>query len=143
LVRIRHKHDHGDQPSASRKILKDSISYESSDVWNLIAKNYEMIQGAQISNSFILLLVLNEASEPLNSTQISEIIAQRSKGKVYKVSATLKDSLEHRLKPNAYVNSIDVPQKGKKKPVRKSFYSITPKGRKLLEGWIAFLSAYS
>ena len=30
-----------------------------------VAKNYEMIQGARLSNSFILLMVLNEAKEPL------------------------------------------------------------------------------
>jgi len=29
-----------------------------------IAKNYEMIQGAQIANSFILLMVLSNATEP-------------------------------------------------------------------------------
>jgi DNA-binding PadR family transcriptional regulator len=57
-----------------------------------------MIQGAQISNSFILLMVLNEATQ-------------------------------------GYVEGVDVNDK--------SLYSITQKGKKLLQGWIAFLSAYS
>jgi DNA-binding PadR family transcriptional regulator len=47
----------------------------------------------------------------------------------------LKDSLEYRLKREGYVESIDLD--------KKSVYSITPKGRRLLKGWIAFLSAYS
>jgi DNA-binding PadR family transcriptional regulator len=59
------------------------------------------------------------------------------------VSAALKDSLEHRLKRAGYVESIDIPaKKGKIKPVKKSLYSITPKGKRLLEGWILFLKAY-
>lgn len=39
-------------------------------LWNSIAKNYEMIQGAQIANSFILLAVLSNAKEPLSTTII-------------------------------------------------------------------------
>jgi DNA-binding PadR family transcriptional regulator len=59
------------------------------------------------------------------------------------VSGALKDSLEHRLKRAGYVESIDIPtKKGKIKPVKKSLYSITPKGKRLLEGWISFLKAY-
>ena len=94
-----------------------------------------MIQGAQLSNSFILLMVLNEANEPLTTTQISELISKRSKGEIYKISATLRDSLEHRLKREGYVEGIEVNNKG--------LYSITPKGQKLLRGWKAFLTAYS
>jgi hypothetical protein len=41
----------------------------ASKLWSSIIKNYEMIQGAQLSNSFILLMVLNEAKEQLTSTQ--------------------------------------------------------------------------
>ena len=103
-----------------------------------------MIQGAQLSNSFITLMALNEANEPLNTTEISEIIALHTKGKIYKISATLKDSLEHRLKREGYVEPTDIPsQHGSRKPVKMSLYSITPKGRRLLQGWISFLSAYS
>lgn len=60
-------------------------------IWNAIVKNYEMIQGAQISNSFILLMVLNEATQPLSTTRISEMISKRSKGQIYKISATVRD----------------------------------------------------
>jgi DNA-binding PadR family transcriptional regulator len=104
-------------------------------IWNAIVKNYEMIQGAQISNSFILLMVLNDATQPLSTTRISELISKRSKGQIYKISATVRDSLQYRLKREGYVEGVEVKDK--------SLYSITPKGKKLLEGWIAFLSAYS
>ena len=103
-------------------------------LWNSIAKNYEMIQGAQIANSFILLMVLSNATEPSSTTQISEIVSKKSRGEIFKLSSTLKDSLEYRLKRDGYVEGIDMKNK--------SLYSITPKGRKLLKGWIAFLSAY-
>lgn len=36
---------------------------------------------------------------------------------------------------DGYVEGIDIKNK--------SLYSITPKGRKLLKGWIAFVSSYS
>ena len=62
---------------------------------------------------------------------------------IYNVSAALKDSLEHRLKRAGYVESIDIPaKKGTIKPIKKSLYSITPKGINLLNGWISFLTAY-
>ena len=79
-------------------------------------------------------MALSEAKEPLSTTQLSEIISKKSKGEVFRLSATL-DSLEYRLKRDGYVEGIDMKIK--------SLYSITPKGRKLLHGWIAFLSAYS
>ena len=61
------------------------------------------------------------------------------------ISSDLKDSLEHRLKREGYVEGVDVrTQKGLRKPVKMSLYSITPKGKKLLlQGWISFLSPYS
>ena len=49
-----------------------------SKLWNSIIKNYEMIQGAQLSNSFILLMVLNEAKEPLTTTQIKKTLCSLS-----------------------------------------------------------------
>jgi DNA-binding PadR family transcriptional regulator len=123
--------------------LKES-DHTNQKIWESIAKNYDMIQGAQLSNSFITLMALSEANEPLNTTQISEIISLHTKGQIYKISATLKDSLEHRLKREGYVESIDVPtQQGSRNPVKMSLYSITPKGRNLLKGWISFLSPYS
>jgi DNA-binding PadR family transcriptional regulator len=127
----------------NKKHLKES-DHTNQKIWESIAKNYDMIQGAQLSNSFITLMVLSEANEPLNTTQISEIISLHTKGQIYKISATLKDSLERRLKREGYVEGIDVPtQEGSRKPVKMSLYSITPKGRNLLKGWISFLSAYS
>ena len=116
---------------------------EVDDTWEKIAKNYEFVQGAQVSNSFIIVMALNESKEPLSTTKISEKIAVNSKGKLFKVSGALKDSLENRLRKAGYVTGVDVPQGGKKKPVRKTMYSITPKGRKLLKGWISFLRACS
>ena len=91
-------------------------------------------------NSFILLMTLNWSKEPLSTTQISEIIASQSKGKIFKVSGALKDSLENRLRKNGYVAGNDIPNvKRDHKPVRMTLYTITPKGRKLLRGWISFL----
>ncbi len=84
-------------------------------------------------------MVLNESKEPLTTTQISEKIALNSKGKIFKISGTFKDSLELRLKKAGYVNGVDIPtNKGDKKPIRRSLYSITPKGQKLLKGWLNF-----
>ena len=117
-----------------RRDIKET-SLSSQKIWENIAKNYEMIEGAQLSNSFILLMALGDAKEPLNTTQISELISFHSRGQIYKISATLKDALEHRLKREGYVEGLD--------EKNRSLYSITPKGRKLLKGWIAFLSAYS
>ena len=115
--------------------LQKEDNNDDQTLWASIARNYEMIQGAHIRNSFILLMALSEAKEPLSTTQLSEIISKKSKGEVFRLSATLKDSLEYRLKRDGYVEGIDLKIK--------SLYSITPKGRKLLHGWIAFLSAYS
>jgi hypothetical protein len=80
-------------------------------IWDTIVKNYEMIQGAQISNSFIVLMVLNETNQSLTTTRISEIISKRSKGEIYKISSTIRDSLEYRLKREGYVKAVDI--KGK------------------------------
>jgi DNA-binding PadR family transcriptional regulator len=139
---VNNRHNGREQSQDNRrKIIEDEFT--KGDVWRSISLNYEMIQGAQLSNSFIILMALSESEKPLNSTQISEIISSKTSGKIYKVSAALKDSLEHRLKRAGYVESIDIPaKKGKMKPIKKSLYSITPKGRRLLRGWISFLRAY-
>lgn len=128
-----------DHNKSSRKNQKkkhiQKIEPKHQNIWDSIAKNYEMIEGAQLSNSFIILMALEENNnEPLNTTQISEIIAVRTQGKLYKVSATLKDALEHRLKREGYVESIELKNK--------SLYAITTKGKKLLKGWISFLNAF-
>ena len=130
-----HSNEQTEDTEATTKKNQKEISASTSKLWSSIVKNYEMIQGAQLSNSFILLMVLSEAKEPLTTIQISELISKRSKGEIYKVSATLRDSLEHRLKREGYVEGIEVSNKG--------LYSITSKGQKLLRGWKAFLTAYS
>ena len=95
-----------------------------------------------MSNSFIILMALSESNEPLSTTQISEKIAIKSRGQLFKVSGALKDSLENRLRKAGYVDGRDIPnQKTDRKPIRMTLYSITPKGQKLLKGWLAFLSA--
>jgi hypothetical protein len=111
-------------------------------IWNSIVRQFEFINGAQISNSFIVLMALSESKESLSTTQVSEIISSRSKGKLFKVSGALRDSLENRLRKFGYVEGRDVPNfKKDYKPIRMTLYSITPKGRKLLNGWLGFLSA--
>ena len=49
---------------------------ETRHVWESIVKNYGMINGAQLSNSFIILMAFSESKEPLNTTQVSQMIAQ-------------------------------------------------------------------
>jgi hypothetical protein len=116
-----------------KKSLKE-LDPKNQKIWSSLEKNYEMIEGAQLSNSFIILMALNEAKEPLSSAGISRAIALYSGGHIYKLASTLKDSLENRLKREGYVEGLDLNNK--------SLYSITSKGKRLLDGWIAFLSAY-
>ena len=118
--------------------------YENSkkDQWLQIAKHYDFIQAAELSNSFIVLMALDESNQSQSSTQISEIISFKSNGKIFKVSGTIKDTLEKRLRKRGYVEGKDVPNiKGDRKPIRMTLYSITPKGKRLLAGWLGFLSA--
>ena len=69
----------------------------------IYSKKLRNDRGSSATNSFILLMALSESKEPLNTTQISELISFHSKGQIYKISATLKDALEHRLKREGYV----------------------------------------
>jgi DNA-binding PadR family transcriptional regulator len=93
-------------------------------------------------------MALNESKEakkkPLTAVEISEIIAQKSKGRLYKVPSTLRDALEYRLKREGLVENENIANRSS--PIDKihkvSRYSITPKGQKLLQGWIGFLSAF-
>jgi hypothetical protein len=111
-------------------------------IWNSITRQCEFITGAQISNSFIVLMALSQSKESLSTTQVSEIISTKSRGKLFKVSGALKDSLENRLRKFGYVEGKDIPNiKKDHKPIRMTLYSITPKGKKLLKGWLGFLSA--
>ena len=105
-------------------------------VWDSIVKNYDMILGAQLSNSFIILLALSESgSSSLTATEISKAIATRTNGKLFKVPATLQDSIEKRLKREGLVEA-------KKTNTNKVRYSITDKGRQLLLGWKSFIMTY-
>jgi DNA-binding PadR family transcriptional regulator len=115
---------------------------QNDKLWDSISKNYEWISHAQISNSFILLMVLKEAKKALTAGEISEIIAQKSKGRLYKVPSTLRDALEYRLKRDGLVEDEIIASRSTNKSPKVSRYSITPKGQKLLQGWIAFLSAF-
>ncbi|MGD9674206.1 MAG: PadR family transcriptional regulator [Candidatus Nitrosocosmicus sp.] len=103
-------------------------------LWKEISKNYELIEGAQLSNSFVILLALSILEDPSSSVDISRTISEYSLGKIYKPASTLKDSLEKRLRREEYVKGLVVNNK--------TLYSITPKGKKLLNGWISFLKAF-
>ena len=119
---------------------KDLISQ---NIWKNIVKFYEFIEGAQISNSFVILKVLYDSEDPLSTTQISQKISSQSDGKLFKVSGVLKDTLENRLRKLGYVNGEDIANiNSPKKPIKMTLYSITPKGKKLLKGWISFLKAF-
>ena len=104
-------------------------------IWKTISDNYELIEGAQLSNSFIILITLDKTEEALTSSDISKTISYNSLGRIYKPASTLKDSLENRLKREGYVEGIV--------DNNKTYYKITLKGRKLLKGWISFLSVYT
>ena len=45
----------------------DDNDHRDQILWNSIARNYEMIQGAQIANSFILLMALSKSTKPLST----------------------------------------------------------------------------
>jgi DNA-binding HxlR family transcriptional regulator len=120
---------------------------QNDNLWDSVAKSYEWISYAQISNSFILLMALNEneaKKKALTAGEISEIIAQKSKGRLYKVPSTLRDALEYRLKREGLVEDGNIVNRSSstQKTPKVSRYSITAKGQKLLQGWISFLSAF-
>ena len=135
------------EKTTTSKNADRAIDSEAQDdkLWDSISKNYEWISHAQISNSFILLMALNESKakkKALTAGEISEIIAQKSKGRLYKVPSTLRDALEYRLKREGLVNDENIANRSSAHKTKVSKYSITPKGQKLLQGWIAFLSAF-
>jgi len=47
-------------------------------IWNSITRQCEFITGAQISNSFIVLMALSQSKESLSTTQVSEIISTKN-----------------------------------------------------------------
>lgn len=103
-------------------------------LWKSISDNYELIEGAQLSNGFIILKIFDKAEESSTSFDIPKTISYNSLGRIYKPASTLKDSLENRLKREGYVEGIV--------ENNKTYYKITSKGKKLLKGWISFLSVY-
>jgi hypothetical protein len=132
------------EKTRSRRIARRIDSEAQNDkLWDSIAKNYEWISHAQISNSFILLMALNEAKNASTAGEISEIIVQKSKGHLYKFPSTLRDALEYRLKREGLVDDEIIANTSSiHKNPKVSRYNITPKGQKLLRGWISFLSAF-
>ena len=58
------------------------VDPEIQKIWTSIAKNYPIIEGAQLSNSFIILMVLNGFKEPENTTAISRLISLYSGGQI-------------------------------------------------------------
>jgi DNA-binding PadR family transcriptional regulator len=128
-----------DRKSTS-KATKDS----SGELWDLIVDNIQWISYANLSNSFIILQVLNEAEKPLSANEVSEKIASNTQGRIYKVSATIRDALEHRLMREKLVDGNEEEiQTADGRKLKTLHFSITAKGKELLKGWTAFIHAYS
>ena len=102
--------------------------------WESITRNYDLIEGAQLSSSFVILMTLDNSEEPLTSSDISKFISYHSLGHIYKPASTLKDALQNRLERDGYVEGVVQDNR--------THYVITSKGKKLLKGWVSFLSAY-
>lgn len=113
-------------------------------LWDIISKNIEWVNYASLSNSFLILQVLNEAEKPLSAGQVSERISSNTKGRVYKVSATLRDALEHRLMREGLIQGVELEnQTTDGRRIKTLHFQITAKGKALLKGWTAFIRAYS
>ena len=52
--------------------------------WESITRNYDLIEGAQLSSSFVILMTLGNSEEPLTSSDISKFISYHSLGHIYK-----------------------------------------------------------
>ena len=76
-----------------------------------LSKHYDMVEGAQLSNSFVILMALDQSKIGLTTNQISETISKRSKGEIYKNPGMLKDAIDKRLKREGYVNSTTAASK--------------------------------
>jgi DNA-binding PadR family transcriptional regulator len=84
-----------------------------------------MVEGAQLQNSFVILLSLMNSNEPLTTNQISGIISKKCPGEIYKNPGTKKDALDKRLVREAFVSSNIIEKRTK--------YSITHKGEKVFK----------
>ena len=124
---------------AQKDNQKINYDYQNDKTWDSIATNYDWISLAHLSNSFIISMTLDEIKKPVTAGEISEFIALRSKGRLYKVSAPIKDSLDNRLKREGLVEDHGIKkEQDEKKSPKVAHYTITPKGQKLLQGWIVF-----
>jgi DNA-binding PadR family transcriptional regulator len=116
---------------------KDSLA----DVWDSLVKNRDLVRGAEIAQSFPILLVLNGAEKPLTTSEVSQRIAGQSKGAVFLIPSTARSALEV-LRNADLVEGKDEANKGnERKPIARTLYSISPKGKKLVKAWVGFLSA--
>jgi DNA-binding PadR family transcriptional regulator len=123
-------------PKASKKY--------NENLWDLISRNIEWVNYASLSNSLLILQVLDEAERPLSAGEISARISSNTKGLVYKVSATIRDSIEHRLMREGLVEGIEMESRTTdSRKVRTLHFTMTAKGKHLLKGWTAFVRAYS
>lgn len=128
----------------NRKSAPKTDKERSQELWDLIAENIHWINYANLSNSFIILQALDEAEKPLSANEVSEKIASNTKGKIYKVPATLRDALEHRLMREKLVDGKEEEiQTADGRRLKTLHFSITAKGKGLLKGWTAFIHAYS
>ena len=84
-------------------------------IWDSLSKNFETIECAQLSNSFIT-RGSGRRKGSMSSTQISELIANKQ-GQIYKDCATLR-LFRTWTKKRRIHNSKEI----------KKLYSITPKG---------------
>jgi hypothetical protein len=74
-------------------------------------------------------MALSESKEPL----ISEMIAVNSKGKLFKVSGALKDSLENRLRRAGYSSWYRSTTRRKEKAYKENFIFNYANGSKIIK----------
>lgn len=127
-----------------RKSTSKAAKETPRELWDLITDNIQWVNYANLSNSFIILQVLNDAEKPLSANEVSGKIASNTKGRIYKVPATIRDALEHRLMREKLVEGEEMEiQTADGRKLKTLHFSITAKGKELLKGWTAFIHAYS
>jgi len=70
------ENDLKDERIKQRKRFKD-LTPEIQKIWKSISDNYGLIEGAQLSNSFIIFMTLNIVKESLTSADISKTQCHR------------------------------------------------------------------
>jgi hypothetical protein len=58
--------------------IKYKYDSQNDKTWDSIATNYDWISLAHLSNSFIILMALDEIKKPVTAGEISEFIALRA-----------------------------------------------------------------